>query len=325
MGDIGHQMGFAEELNYGVAVTPTRFLEFTTESLERRATIVTSAGIRAGRRYGGAGRRTTREDAAGSMTFEVARQGFGLFFEHLLGDAASAQPNAGSSPTVWEHTFTPGTLIGKSLTLQKGVDTEDGTVEPFTYPGTKIVSADFSNDQDGLLMVTLEFDAREEETSTALATATYTDPVPFTYAEGTVQVDDVTMAAVRSVSSLRIQNNFNRQRFFLGSGGLKSEPINTPFDTLGGRLDVEFQDPADFYDLFVGDTAAKLELYYVGGIIEDAYTYELHFTLNNVRFEGETPKVTGPELVYQNIPFVGLDHASLDAITILYRTNDTAP
>lgn len=321
MGDIAHQFGLAEETVWGTPVTPTRFLEFTTESLQRRQNIATSAGIRSGRRYGGQGRRITRHDAGGSVTTEVARSGFGLLFEHLLGGAASVN----TVGTVWTHTFTPGSLLDKSLTLQKGVDQGDGTVQAFTYPGSKILSGDFSVAQDGLLMATWEFDSEEELTGTALASASYTDPVVFTYSEGTLSVDSAPVANVRSVSSLRVVNNLLTERFFLGNQGLKEQQINVPFDSITGALDVEFQGIADFYSLFAADTSAELDLVFEGALIEGAHDYTLSINIADVRFEGETPQVSGPELVYQNIPFVGLDPAAGDAITIVYKTTDAAP
>lgn len=322
MGQIEHQLGFGAESTWATAVTPDRFVEFTGESLERRQQIATSAGIRSGRRYGGQGRRITRNDAGGPVTFEVATTGFGLFFEHLLGDVATVEDEVGAA---WTHTFTPGDLTGKSLTLQKGVDTPGGTVEPFTYPGAKIVSGDFSIDQDGLLMVTLEFDAEQEETATALATASYTTPKIFTYSEGTLEVDDVVKANVRSVGSLRVVNNLQTERYFLGNSGLKNEPINTPFDTLAGSFDVEFQNTTDYYDLFAADTSAKLELIFVGDTIAGTTDETFHVTIADVRFEGETPMIGGPELVFQNIPYVGLDPDSGDAISIAYTTSDSTP
>jgi hypothetical protein len=314
-------MGLGEETVWGTAATPDRFFEFTTESLQRRQNVAVSAGIRSGRRYGGQGRRITRHDAGGSITTEVARTGFGILFEHLLGGVASNNPVG----TVWEHTFTPDSLLDKSLTLQKGVDEGDGDVQAFTYPGAKILSADFSVAQDGLLMATWEFDAKEEETTTALASASYTTPVIFTYSEGTLSVDSAAVANVRSVSSLRIVNNLLTQRFFLGNQGTKDQQVNVPFDSLGGTLDVEFQGIADFYTLFAADTSAELDLVFAGATIEGAHDYTLSFNIADVRFEGETPQVGGPELVYQNIPFVGLDPESGNAVTIVYKTTDTAP
>lgn len=325
MGDIAHQFGIGEEVTWGTSVTPTRFLEFTSESLERRQQVAQSQGIKSGRRYGGQGRRITRHDAGGTVNFEVPTEDFGLIFKHLLGGVASAQPDASGSPTVYEHTFTPGDLTDMSLTVQKGVEKADGTVQAFTVSGAKVVSADFSIDQDGLLMCAVEFDGKEEVTGTALASATYNEPTIFTYSEGSIEVDDVSLANVRSVGSLKIMNNLLTQRYFLGNSGTKSQQTNVPFDQITGNLDVEFQNLTDFYNLFAADTAAKLELIFIGDAIDTAYNYELHITLADVRFEGETPKVSGPELVYQSIPFVGLDPSAGEAVTILYRNTDTTP
>lgn len=321
MGDIGHQFGFKKEVTYGTAVVVDRFVEFVSESLERTNVIAESQGIRSGRRYGGQGRRIARESAAGTVTFEVARTGFGLFFEQLLGGVASVN----TVGTVWTHTFTPGTILNKSMTVQKGVEKPDGTVQAFTYPGSKVVAADFSINQDGLLMMAVDFDSRQELDSTGLASASYTTPVVFTYSEGVLKKNTVTVASVRSVPSLRIANNLDVERFKLGNTGLKEQPLNQPFDEISGTLDVEFQNLTDFYDLFQADTATELQLVFTGGVIEGAHNFTLQITLNDVRFEGETPKMGGPEYVYQTIPFVGLDHASEPAVEIVYKTTDSAP
>lgn len=322
MGDIAHQLGLKEEATWGTPVVVDRFVEFTSESLERRQNVAVSNGIRSGRRYGGQGRRITRHDAGGTVTTEVAASGFGIFFDQLLGSVATVEDSVGAA---WSHTFTPGDLTGKSLTLQKGVETTDGTVEAFTYPGSKILSADFSVDQDGLLMAAWGVDAKTEDPAIALASASYTAPIIFTYSEGTLSVDGTPKANVRSVGSLQIVNNLLTERFFLGNQGQKEEQTNVPFDTLAGSLDVEFQNLTDFYDLFAADTSAELALEFIGPVITGAHNYELEITLADVRFEGETPKVSGPELVYQNIPFVGLDPASGDAVTIRYKTDSALP
>lgn len=322
MGDIAHQLGFAEQTDWATQATVNRFIEFTQETLERTNTIATSNGIRSGRRYGGQGRRVARQSAGGTVTTEIATKGFGMLFKHLLGDVATV-----NTSTAYTHTFTPASLLDMGLTLQKGVQQSDGTVQPFTYPGTKIVSADFSVDQDGILLCTWTFDSKQELTATALAAASYASPFKvFTYSEGAVLVDSVEVASVRSVGSVSIVNNLLVDRVFLGNNGLKSEQINTPFDSISGNLDVEFQDPADFYTAFAADTSVELVLEFVGAQIAATGLFEtFRITIADARFEGETPQVSGPELVYQDIPFVGLDPASGDAVTIEYITTDTTP
>jgi hypothetical protein len=323
MGDVKHQWGVGEQVDWDTPITPNRFFEFVSETHQHERNIAVSQGIRSGRKYGGQGRRETRRWATGTLNTEVATSGFGLFFKHLLGDVATVEDEVGDA---WTHTFTPDSaaLVDTGLTLQKGVMRSDRTVEPFTYPGSKIVSAGFSIDEDGLLMCSFEFLSREEETTTALASASYATPKIFTYAQGALKVDSTTMANVRSVGSLQIGNNYI-QRWFLGNQGLMSEPTNVPFDTLAGNLDVEFQNNSDFYDLFVADTSAELELEFVGDIIAGTTSETLRITVADTRFEGETPKIGGPELIYQGVPFVGLDPASGAAVTIEYTTDTATP
>lgn len=320
MGDIGHQIGFKEETTWGTPVVVDKFLEFTGESLVYRRNVAMSNGIKAGRRAGGAGRRVTRIWADGSLTFEIATKGFGIWFKQLLGAVSSVN----TVGTVWTHTFTPGTLLGKSLTIQKGIEKPDGTVQAFTLEGCKVVSMELSNDMDGMLMGTFEIDSQQMVTGTALAAATYTTPTVFTYSEGVVKKDGGTVASVRSVPSLKIANNLLTDRVMLGNAGQKLEQINVPFDEVTGNLDVEFQNLTDFHNAFVADSSHILVLVYTGAIIEGAHNFTLQVTLNNVHFDGETPTVSGPELVYHNIPFVGLDHATLPYAEIIYKTTDNA-
>ena len=53
----------------------------------------------------------------------------------------------------------------------------------------------------------MDFVAKQELDTTALASASYTTPVIFTYSEGVIKKDTVNVASVRSVPSLRIANN----------------------------------------------------------------------------------------------------------------------
>lgn len=321
MGSIAHQFGFKKEVTWGTPVVVDRFVEFVSESLERQNTIATSNGIRSGQRYPGQGRRVARESAAGTVTFEVATKGFGLFFEQILGATSSVN----TVGTVWTHTFTPGTVLGKSMTIQKGIQKPDGTVQAFTYQGAKVQALDFSVSQDGLLMMAVDFDAQRELDSVALAAASYTTPVIFTYSEGAIHKNDVLVGSVRSVPSVRIANNLDTERFKLGNLGLKEQQLNQPFDEISGSLDVEFQNITDFYDLFQADTAFELTLLFEGAIIEGAHKFTFKLTVADCRVEGETPKVGGPEYVYQTIPFVGLQHATLPSVEIIYKTTDTTP
>lgn len=326
MGALAHQLGFKAETTWGTAVVVDRFIEYTAEGLELRRNIGGSDGIRPGTRYGrGSTRRITRQWAEGTTTHEVATTGYGLLLtSHLLGEVTTTLVETGVS----KHTGTPGTLTGKGITLQKGVEKVDGTVQAFTYPGAKIVSADFSNDKDGVLQVALGWDAKQELTATALATASYTAPRVFHYGQGVLKFAGTTVANVRTLNSLAVVNNLDTDRYFLGQSGLKSEPINRPRDTISGSVDIEFANLTDFYDRFAADTSFQLILEYTDDVLIGATQYPiLRITLADCRLEGETPKVSGSDAypVVASVPFSAWDPASGNAITIEYQTTDAAP
>lgn len=314
MGAMQHQLGLAEESTYGTPVAVTRFYEFLSESLDYRKNVAGSGGMAPGRRMRrGSARRITRRDAGGSIQMEVAEDTFGVWFKHILGGANTT----GAGP--YTHTFTPGTLWGKSLTIQKGVEKLDGTVEPFTLHGCKIPAAEFSIDQDGVLQLEVDIDAEEMESTTGLATASYTDPALYHYAQGTIKKNTVALANVLTVPSLRIANNFVTDRYHLGNSGLKAQPKNVPYDEITGRLTVEFDDPADVYDLYTADTGFELELEFVSG------TKSLTITIADTYFTGDTPKVGSTDIVQLSAGFEAADPDSGDAITIVYISDDATP
>lgn len=322
-----HQMGLAPEVTYGTFVAPTRFLEFLPgESLERRQEILMSEGLRTGLTYKrGQKRALTRQDAGGTMAFEVWNKSFGLLFEHMLGAVVTTQPDSTGSPLVFDHTFTPGDLSSKSMSWQKGVEDDSGTSVPFSYNGVKIESWTIGIDVDGILQLSLDLDSRQEVTSESLAAATYpTDCEFFHFQQGSLEVDDAVIATI-STAEITGNNALKNDRYFLSSGGLKLEQREMDFRDISGSLTADFENLTDFYNLFAGDTSAKLELIFAGSVIENTFVDTFHVTMNDVRFTGETPKIEGPDVAVQNVPFEAFDPDSGDVINILYRTADATP
>lgn len=259
------------------------------------------------------------------MSFEVWNKSFGILFEHMLGSVATVQPDATGNPTVYEHTFTPGDLSAKSLSWQKGVEKDDGTVQAFSYTGVKIAGWTLGITVDQILQLSLDVDARAEVTSEALGSATFPASCSFFhFQQGSLEVDDVAIATVSS-AEITGSNSFDTERYFLGSGGLKGEQREQDFRDVGGTLTADFENITDFYNNFTGDTSMKLELIFVGDTISGTYNDELHITINDVRFTGETPKIDGPDVAVQNVPFEAYDDGTNDVISILYRTTDATP
>ncbi|WP_452091732.1 phage tail tube protein [Bacillus cereus] len=70
---LGAQLGIAAETTYGTYVAPSKFIEFTQESLALKKTTAQSAGIAAGRLLALSSRRVlTRREVEGSLDIEVA-------------------------------------------------------------------------------------------------------------------------------------------------------------------------------------------------------------------------------------------------------------
>lgn len=324
MGSLTHQLGFKAETTWGTPVTVDRFIEYTSESLGARKSTALSDGIRPGTRYG-RGRRVVRRWADGSTEHELSTTGLGLFFHHLLGVAA-APVTVETGVTL--HTFTPGSLVGKGITVQKGVEKLDGTTQAFTYEGGKIAAMEFSNDSDGIAQVSIDWDFQQEVTGTALATASYVAPTLLHYANGTLKFDDVVVANVRSLGSLRIENNLDTERFNMGNAGLKSEPLNRPRDAITGNVEIEFADLTTFHDRFTADTSFELTMEWVGDTLIGATEFPfVRITLADTRLEGDTPTVDSLEdfPVVVSVPFTAWDHATLPAVQIDYQTTDTTP
>lgn len=321
MGDLSHQLGFVAETTYGTPVAVNRGVEFVTESLRARPVYHQSEGIRPGRRYG-AGRYQTRQDAGGTVKTEIPTTGMGLWFHHLLGAVTTTNPEAG----VYTHTYRPGALSGKSMTLQKGVEDSGGTVRPFTYEGVKILGANFSVGRDGVLMCDWEFDARRERKDIALASLTIDVPNLYRFEQGVVKKDGVTLASVLSVGSAFIRNSLAANRYHMGSAGLKAEPKNTPSDQIGGSLVCEFQNLTDFYDAWRDETPVEIVLEFTTDVDLGTSDFEIfRLTYEACRFDGDTPQVSNKELVEVTVPFIGYDPDSGDAVTIFNQTSDATP
>ncbi len=314
---IGSNLCFAtaEEVTYGTPVTMTRWYEVLSESLERQNNIITSNGLRCGtartlRR--GSRRVISSRSGGGDVTMEVATTGFGRWFKHLLGGTPVI---TGAGP--YTHTYALGDLSGKSLCMQKVLrDSASTEIEAFNFHGCKILSGEFSISVDQILQLAVSIDAEDVDTTTAGAAASYTNPTLFNFMGGVLNVGGSPVASVTD-ASIKVTNNLKTDRYYLGSAGLKAEPIDSDFPTVEGSLSAEFISSATFYDRFAADSAASMSLVFTAG------TSSLTITVPEVRFTGGTPTVGGPDVVVADVPFEGQYDGTLAGITIVYITPDS--
>lgn len=259
---------------------------------------------------------------SGDIVMEVANKGFGRWFKHLLGGTATIAQQAATAAYLQTHTL--GTLAGKSMTVQKGIEEADGTVKPFTFHGCKILSGVFSITVDQILQLTVSLDAEDVDTSTGLASASYASGLKqFHFKQGTLKVAGSSVASVLS-AEVGITNNLKTDRFYLGSAGLKKEPQDNDFPEIAGTLSAEFIDQTVFYDRFVSDASVALVLEFVGDNIASTYDELVRITVPEIRFEGETPKVGGPDVVVMDVPWSGHYDGTNAGVKVEYMSTDTA-
>lgn len=319
---LNTQFGTAEETTYGTPVTVDRFHPILSESLERAQTTLQSQGLRAGARNPRRRGIVSARMGNGDVSLEVATKGFGRFFKHLLGGTPTIAQQAAT--TAYLQTHQMGTLAGKSLTLQKGIEEADGVVKPFTFHGCKLLSGTFGIGVDQILNLTLTTDAEDVDTTTALATASYdASPKYLQFMQGTLKVAGSSVASVLG-AEVTVNNSLKTDRFYLGSAGLKAEPQDNDFPEIVGSLNAEFVSQAAFYDRFVSDAAVSLILEFEGDTIASTYKELLRITVPEIRFEGETPKVGGPDVVVMDVPWTGHYDGTNAGVKIEYMSTDTA-
>lgn len=318
---LAAQLGLAAETTFGTRVTPDHFYELVSESMKLNRTRVPAKGIRPSKLMNRSQRfRTTKVDVTGDFVVECQSCSYGLLFKHMLGSASAVADGAG-----WKRTYTMGDTYGLSLTAQVGKPSTDGTVNVHEYTGCKIVGWEFSTALDQVLSLKVTLDGQNESTNQTLATPSWPSA---TYNE-VFYVDEVTLtiggAAVKCNSmTLTGKNNVKIDRYFLGAQ-TKSEQLLDNLNDVTGSLKAEFVDET-LYNLFVGDTTTKATAQLIvtatGQLNYDTgKPNKIIITLPAVRYDGDTPNVSGPGVIEQTIPFTVLDNDTDVPVTIEYDTS----
>lgn len=337
---LSAQIGFGVETTVGAAATPTRFYEFTEESLVYEPTWLESEGLKAGQAYKrGARTVQSRHSVSGDVSMEyVDRGGMALLWKHMLGGTVTAPTQIGTTGA-YQTVVTPGSKYGLSLTGQVGRPQTDATVKPFTYYGLKVPEWEFSVSDGEFVMLALTFDGWGESTAITLTTAAYSaSAIPFTFAEtsvftlgGTVSTTSgvtsvtsgVAVATVVNAFTLKGETPMATERFGLGNAGEKREPIENDIPTITGELEAEFTSQAEIYDLFKANTSTALQLDFSHGTAGTGQAYRLSIILPSVKFKTAEIGVEGPDLVPQKIEFEAYDDGTNPVIQVRIVSVDT--
>lgn len=334
------QFGFVNESTYGTLVTPTRFLEFDTEGFEYVPTWLEGEAIRAGRKYKRDSRvGVSRVDVNGKLDFKAPTKGLGLMLKHMIGSSGTATQIGAT--TAYQQIHIPGDHYGKSATIQFGKpEPGTGTVRPYAYLGAKCTQWEMSVSDGEHVRFSTTWDARTEDTSTGLASASYaasTNLFDFSDASfklgGTASTggspSQISIAGGTAVATIvnsitiRGENPMAVERYGVGNAGLKAEPLENDYPTITGTMDAEFA-KVELYDVFKATTSTALELAFSTGDAGGANPFMLSFIAPKVRFKKATPQVTGPGLVRMSTEFEIYDDETNAPFQFKYVSTDTA-
>ena len=319
---LAAQLGAVAEDTWGTYKAPTSFIEFTEESLALAIERIESPGLRASNRV----LRTDRWAAGqkrveGTVSFEAPSKGLGLWIKTALGASSITTPSGATDARLHRHTL--GDPFGLGLTVQVGRPDTGGTVRPFTYTGGKIDSITLSNSVDEFLVVECEMVAEDEVTSESLASASYPTGVQlFNWTQGVISLAG-SPAGVVTDFSVTVANNHKSDRYFLGAQTM-SEPIIAGMTEITGTMTVEF-DSLTNYNRFVNGTIAAVGARWTAATAIESTTFPyVEISLPDVRFDGATPAVAGPDVLSYELSFKALYDGTDEPITVDVMTEDTA-
>lgn len=320
-GGINSQLGFAEEVTPGTAVTPNRFGEFDKETLIHDIDRAEHTGLRTGRKVLGSNNyAVSREKPGGTLDLTLQTKGQAVWFKHALGAVATTTPGGGTNSR--SHKATVGAIDGKALTVQVGMYDDTGTARAKTFAGCKIDKWSFEVKENDWASLSMVLDGMSATTATALATASYPTAVADYF--GTQAVVKIAGAEVDCRSfKLDVDNALINDRYYMRTttpGQKKEQLEGAALRAMKGSLSLAFPD-LTAYNRFANNTQASLQVVLTGSIIEAAIPYSVTVDIAAARFDGKTPVVDGLGLIPVEMDFVVVDTLTADGPLVVTVVN----
>ena len=319
------------EASYGTNTTVTRWIEFIGETLDFRKNLVQGQGLHAGSRVPRAERRVVASaDAGGDITVECCTKGMGLYWQANLGVGVSNL----ISGSAYQQMFTIGDTAS-SVTVQKGLVNDAGTVDAYTFVGGMVDSWEFTFAQSGIATLKSTWDFKDVTTATAYATPSYVASTSlYHFAQATLSTGTFTAPTTTTIASaatpvanvrsgtISCSNNVDGNRYLIGGAGRKAKPIvGTRMPS--GTLEVEYSGTL-FRDAIINDTAMSLVLTFTSTDALSTGFATLQVALPAVKCDGELPKSNAGDLITHPVNFQVLDNlVATQPIWVVMRTADT--
>lgn len=322
---LGSSFGFSAESTFGTYVAPTKWIEGTAK-LEKVKNTYQGGGMAAGRFVQPSGRRyVTSKGAQGSVESAVYSKSMGVLLNSIFGGTVTPVQQGATAAYLQTHTLSDP--FGKMLTMQAGVPTLDGTVNPYSYLGCQINSAEFSVDLNQSLMMTLDVSARDVTEAQALAAPTYPVCNEFHWGQAALklgtfgaetQVDGITKM------TLKIERPKHPGGPYMGNAGLISQRVSNDWVKISGTIEADFVTKTALADRYRDDSGVSMVWEFVGPLIASTFFETFRITVPATFFDGATPKAESPDVVKGPFPFVGQFDLTNNPCTVAYISTDTA-
>lgn len=326
------QLGVKAESTYGTPVVVDRFFPFIEWGLEPDYAVVAAADeLRAGSLV----ERVDQDDpyikgAAGTISMYVPTKGFGIWNSHALGAVATSGPT--DSNYTHSSTLSATGKYGKSMTAQVALPLNPaGTAQPATFHGVKLLSVEWTMDEEGYLKASFDADAEDVDTSTALATAAYTaissggSKFPWRLCSVTIDGSQVNPKNWR----VKVTWPMNVDRRFIRGSALKLEPAVSGKAVIDWDMEIEWSDLTQYNCVAASTMASRAKQIVItcdGAVaLAGATTPQFKITIPAARFDKGLPTVSGDEPLMQSLSGIGLYDGSNEPITVAYRTTDSTP
>jgi hypothetical protein len=320
---------FGQESSWGTSVTPTRSIEFNSETLAKKVTWLEPSALHKGIKYQRASRVSqARTTVDGDVDFDVNTLGMGMLVRNMLGSTTTATTLV--SGTAYKQIHTPGDFRSMGLTVQVGrPEPASGTVQPFTFAGCKVTKWVFSLKDNATPSLTLTFDGRQESTSTALATPAFlSGSTTFNFSQATLRLGGTASTAsgettiatgtqvATIINSITItgENKMNVARYGVGNAGLKAEQLENAIPLLTGSLAAEFG-KTELYDQFSNNATMPLQLDLTGAAIGTS-NFLFSIIIPAIKLKDAAPQVKGPDIISMNTNFSGYSNETDPVIQV---------
>lgn len=344
---LSAQVGLKAETVVGTEVVVDTFFEILDEGLAWQPTWLRGQGLRAGFLGSRVSRVTqSRFTVTGDINMEHPDRGhMGLLWKHCLGSAITIPIQIGAT-TAWQSVIIPSTTVGKTglgLTIQVGRTQPDGTTRAHTYYGCKVVAWEFTCSDNDIAKLKVTFDGWQENTATALATASYTasqgifsfedaaaatftlggtpttggSPSQITIASGVPVVTLVKGVTITGTTPLAVE------RYGLGNAGVKKEQINNGLCTYVIKLDAEYTSRTELYDLMKANTTTAFQLDFAQGDAGSSNPFRLSFIAPACKVTDGAPNVSGPDLVQQSVTLEAFEDGTNAQVQVRLVSTDT--